>query len=287
MRKITDAKCTACGAPLKIEAKNSIAKCEYCRSEYVFEDKNYQNSVLDQSSPNLDKAVSELAIKRLKDELAELEPQKHKKIEELAIRKSQKIFEIEKNRNESLSSPTLENLKRELQSLQDERSDALRKGKTRLGFITTLLTTMGAVGGCVTFILAGFIGFFGSALVVAILEALTPIEIGPDQALSFVLLSSLLVAIVFFIWFMKFSKKKKEKLSQELMSQRSHLEEAIVEQENKIFAETSTHLDLVNDDAKKQRFLVESEFEAKKNSIEKEILERQEQLNKHYKRARI
>jgi len=285
MRKITNAKCSACGASLRIHENDLTVTCEYCGSQFTLQDDDNVPSI--QTSKNIETAVSELAIRRLREELTELEPQKQKKIKELDIWKEQKISEIEKKKNESLSSPTIENLKQELNSLKNERAAALIKEKTRLGFLTTLITSMGLVGGCLVFLLVGVITFFSSAIIAAILEVVTPISISSDQALKFIFWVSFIVAVIFIIWFTRFSKAKKEKLSQESTTRRSQLENAIAEKENKINTEMSYHANRVNQDAESQKEKIVIEMEMKKASIEKEILERQEQLDKHYKRAKI
>jgi hypothetical protein len=65
------------------------------------------------------------------------------------------------------------------------------------------------------------------------------------------------------------------------------LEEAIDEQQRSIAIETTKHLGLINEETANQQLAVEKEVEVAKESIKKEISERQEQLDKHYNRVKI
>jgi DNA-directed RNA polymerase subunit RPC12/RpoP len=288
MKSITNIKCTACGAPLKVHKNESMLMCKYCGSEYVTVQKN--NGVelqLSQISPSLDRAASELAIKRLREELAELDTQSQRILDNLEIKQKQAISEIENRNNISLSTPTIEKLKNELKLLGQEQDLALTKGKSRLGLITVRNTGIGLGGGCATFLVSFIAVFICSADIAGLLRSTTNIDLSGGQVVPYLLLCSTIMALVFLVGFTIFASRRQKKLSQELSSRQRQLEEAIDEQQRSIAIETTKHISLINDQMVNQKLAVEKEIEAAKESIKKEISDRQEQLQKHYNRVKI
>jgi biopolymer transport protein ExbB/TolQ len=283
MTNITNFKCTSCGAPLKVHKNESTLRCAYCGSEFSsVQNDNEVILQLNQISPSLDRASSELAIKRLKEELAKLDAEEKGKLEDLEIKKKQAISEIEKTKNISLSSPTLEKLKTDLNILREEQDLSLKKGNTRLGSLGILNTSMGLVGGCVTFLVSFVAVFFCSAIAAAFQSSLTA-----DKAFGYIFWTSTIVALVFLVGFTIFALIKQNKLSHEVSSRQRQLEEAIDEQQRSIAIETTKHFSLLNEQMANKKIAIEKEIEVAKTFIKKEISDRQEQLEKHYKRVKI
>lgn len=284
MNDIINIKCTRCGAILKIQENKSTLKCEFCGSEYVLEHKNDGIALqLDQISPSLDRAASEMAIIRLKEELAELDAQIQRKLENLEIMKKQAISEIEKR---MLSSPSIEKLKNELNTLQQEQSLGQMKGKIRLFSFFVLNTSFGLAGGCVTFLVSFIVVFIVSAVIFAVISPTNNIP-GFYRVFPFMFLTSIIIASIFLVVFAKSASRRQKKLSDEVSIRQRQLEGAINEQQRSIDIETTKHINLVNEQMANQKLAVEKEIEAAKASIKNEIYERQKQLDKHYNRVKI
>jgi len=288
MTSIRNIKCTTCGAPLKVNETQTAIKCEYCGSEYIaVQEDNRTALTLNQLTPSLDRAASEMAIKRLKEELAELDAQAKIKLEDLEIKKKQAIYEIEKRKNILISSPAIEKMNNELMIIRQERDLALTRGRMRLGFYSVLNTSMGLVGGCVTFLLSFIFVFFSSGLFAVLLRKTTKIDLTGKQVVPYLFLISTIVAFIFLVVFTKFASRRQNKLSQGISSRQRQLEAAIDEQKRSITVETTKHLNQINEQMANQKLAVDNEVETAKALIKQEISERQEQLEKHYKRVKI
>ena len=88
MGKIVSVKCAACGAVLNIQENTKVFKCEYCGSEHLAAaDEGDIADQLEKISPSLDRAASEMAIKRLKEELAELDKQTQIRLKDIEAKK--------------------------------------------------------------------------------------------------------------------------------------------------------------------------------------------------------
>ncbi len=288
MTSIKNIKCTTCGAPLKVNESESAQKCDHCGSEYVtVQEEDGTALQLNQLSPSLDRAASEMAIKRLKEELLELDAQAIIKLEELENKKKQSISEIEKRRKEQLSSDAFAKLKNELDILQLERDNAEVKGKVRFGYITALNTSLGLTGGCVTLILSFISLTILLAFIIAFLDAFANIVISAEQIMPFICWGSPIAAIIFMIGYAIFAFQKQKKISQELLSRQNKIKEEIDEKQRTIAIKSEKYLNFINEQAINQKYTVEEEIEEAKTLISNEISERQEQLKKHYNKVKI
>jgi hypothetical protein len=288
MTSITTIECTACGALLEVHENASTLRCEYCGNEYIRVQKNNGIELqLDQMSPSLHRVASEMAIKRLEEDLVELDVQAQRKLEDLEIKKKQANSEIEKSKNISLSSPAMEKLKNELNTLRQEQNLALTKGKSRLGLITVRNTGIGLGGGCATFLVSFIAVFICSADIAGLLRSTTNIDLSGGQVVPYLFLCSTIMALVFLVGFAIFASRRQKQLSPEGSSRQQQLEEAIDEQQRSIAIETTKAFSLINEQTENQKLAVKQEVEVAKASIKKEISERQEQLDKHYNRVKI
>ena len=147
MSKIVSVKCAACGAVLSVQENSKVFKCEYCGSEHLaMPDEGDIAGQLEQISPSLERAASEMAIKRLKDELEDLDRQAQARLKDIEAKKDQALLEIEYKRNNPLSSPEIQGLQKELELLQTEQKKAIGKGKSRLAGLTVFNSFFGLVG---------------------------------------------------------------------------------------------------------------------------------------------
>jgi len=288
MTSITIIECTVCGALMEVHENASTLRCEYCGNEYVrIKKKNGIELQLDQLSPSLDRAASEMAIKRLEEELAELDTQAQRKLEDLESEKKQAISEIEKSINVSLSSPAVEKLENELNILLQEQTLALKKGKSRLGLIAVRNTGIGLGGGCATFLVSFIAIFICSADFAGLLRSLRDFDLSGDQVIPYLILISTIMALIFLVWFAIFTSRRQKQLSHEQSSRQRQLEEAIDDQQKAIEIEMTKHISLINEQTANQKLAVEKELEEAKAFIKKEISERQEQLQKRYNQFKI
>ncbi len=241
---------------------------------------------MNKKSPSLDRAASEKAIKRSKEELAELDAQAQRKMEDLEIKKKQANSEIKKDKNIALSSPAIEELKNELKSLRQEQDRALTNRKSRPGLFTARNTALGLGGGCATFLVSFIAVFICSADIAGLLRSTKNINISGAQIVPYLFLISTIITIGFLVWFAIFASRRQKRLSQEVSSREQQLDEEIAEQERSIATETTKQAGQINEQTENQKLAVEKEAEAAKESIKKEISERQEQLDQHYKRGK-
>jgi heme exporter protein D len=199
----------------------------------------------------------------------------------------QAISGIENTNNIGLSSPVVENLENELNILLEEQNLALKKGKSRPGLITAKNTAFGLAGGCATFLVSFIAVFICSADVAGLLRSTTNINLSGGQVVPYLFLSSTIMSLVFLVGFAIFASRRQKQLLHDVSSRQRQLEEAIDEQQRSIATETTKHFDLINEGTANQQLAIEKEVEVAKESIKKEISERQEQLDKHYNRVKI
>ena len=288
MSKIVSVKCAACGAVLKVQENAKVFKCEYCGSEHLLAtDEADLSNQLEQMAPGLERAASEMAIKRLKEELEELEKQAQARLKDIETKKDQALLEIEHKRSDPLSSPEILSLQKELESLQQEQENAKGKGKNRLARLTVFNSFFGLVGALIVFVLsfAGFALFF--ALGSGVLIGLHIVDATSEQVTPYIVSASALLALVIVLLFEFFMVLRHRHLAKKVLSKQQELQGKISERNRTIVSKTAREQKVLNEQTANEILAVKLEVEAAREAIRKEIREKQEQLEKHYKRVNI
>ncbi|HKZ44164.1 MAG TPA: hypothetical protein VJZ78_03905 [Anaerolineales bacterium] len=290
MESIKQLKCKTCGAPLKFQADKSIAKCEYCGSEHISVNIDSVDSVrLHQLSPGLDRAASEMAIKRLKDELVELKSQADGRLQRVEEDKQKAINEIEKRKLNSQES--IRKLRNELDSLMNEKEAITLEEKSRKGISGALKSLLGFTGGVITYLITFIVLLFGFSLVITII--LSIVNSGADseqigetvgQFLSF-FAPALLFAL--FLLFVGIGYYRRRKVKDNLYEKQRNIMASIQNCQESINQEQLNFKKFLDEQIPGEIMAIEKEYNSAKELIESEISTRQDQLKKHYKNVEI
>ncbi len=296
--------CPSCGGKLEITQDTKRFVCQYCDTEHIIHQTGDSIMLepivekLEKAASSFDRNASELAIKRLKEEIAELEPKRQKALAELELRRKAAMAEIERRKPTIPESEKVKRLKNELASLEQKKKLSDAKWQIKIVSQIGLRSISGISYGCLTFAFLLVAIFVVTTLTVRVIRDFT--EVVTSTTINLVgrqdvfwsifcfsnIVTLLIVTVLVFSYGRK-AVKKQRLIMQEISAKQSLLNEEIAKGQMMIDQEIANDLRALEHEILNRQAEVDNAINTQRLTLEQEINEKQEQLAKHYKRVSI
>ena len=296
--------CPSCGARLKVEETAERLACEYCGNEHIVsrtgEDILLEPMVerLHEIASGFDRHASELAILRLKKEIAELEPRRQKRLAELERRQEQALAQIELKRQMPPESEIVNRLQGELAKLEQKRKSFDVRWQAKVISQIGARSVAGVLLGCLTSYALDFVIFIIIVLAVRLVRDLvevttsTTINLAGREDVFWILFGFSTVVTLPIVTLLVFryarnAVRKQRLIMQEISSKREQIAEEISRLRSAIEQEAKNAIHTLEEEISRSRLEVDRAISAERLVIEQELADKQEQPAKHYGRVSI